>query len=81
MKACSFHDNDLNEWARVYRPPVEPLKRGEIEVEPEQTFREIAQQLGVTPQAVQQLQRSALKKCYAWCRERGLRLEDLITIR
>ena len=81
MKAFRVRDSDLDRWARVYRLPVEPLKRGEIEAEPERSFREIAVALNVTPQRAQQIQRNAIAKCRKWCAEHGLELSDLLELR
>lgn len=41
------------------------------------TLEAVAQELGVTPERVRQLEMQALRKCRRWCERNGYRLEDL----
>ncbi len=46
----------------------------------EVTHRQIARELGITHQRVQQIEREALRKCRTWCVAHGYRLEDLLPV-
>ena len=44
------------------------------------THAEIAEELGVSQQRIQQIERLALRKCRRWCEKRGLCLADLLPL-
>ena len=42
------------------------------------TLEQVGNEIGVTREYVRQLEVSALRKCRAWCKARGLRLDELL---
>lgn len=42
------------------------------------TLEAIAQELGISPERVRQIEFRALRKCRAWCLAHGWRFEDLV---
>lgn len=55
-----------------------PRARLTAEDRPGASLGEVAEALGVTRQAVQQIEVRAIRKCRAWCERHGYRLEDLL---
>jgi hypothetical protein len=75
------HEADLAEGLRtawkLYQPA--PYQRRELpKPHGEVSHEEIGRLLGVSKQAVAQLEARALRKCRAWCRLHGYELEDLL---
>ena len=80
VKAGIHEESTVDTWNRMvdrWRGPTPKAKPPRREVQ-HATLEEIASELGVTHQRVQQIERRALKKCRRWCAQHGLRLTDLL---
>ena len=80
---CS--DADIDEmhrtWAFLDRyepPPKRPREEGKRKVGRPLTLEESAAALGITREAVRQIENRALGKCRAWAEAHGYRLTDLL---
>ena len=74
-------DSDLEDAQHVAaflcRPAPRPPRRNR-HPDRERGLKEVAMLLGVSSQAVSQVELRALRKCRAWCAEQGLRIEDVL---
>ena len=80
IKAGIHEESAVDTWNRMvdrWRGPTPRAKPPKRIVE-HATFAEIAAELKVSHQAVQQIERRALRKCRRWCAQHGLRLTDLL---
>jgi hypothetical protein len=76
-----FSDSDLEDAQSVAnaffqptpRPPAQPRKNDR-----ESRLKEVAGVLGVSTQAISQIEQRALAKCREWCEANGWRLEDVL---
>ena len=69
-------DSDIEAAQRLLKWAPEQRKRSSDK--PERTLTDVAQELGVSTQAIAKTEKRALRKCRIWCEKRGLDLKRLL---
>ncbi|MCF7985194.1 MAG: hypothetical protein K9L70_12385 [Thiohalocapsa sp.] len=80
MAAHWLDEGELERLQRRWAWPTTPRRRRTHADtrDARMTLDELAAELGMSRQAVHQIEQKALEKCRRWCRARGLRLEDVL---
>ena len=73
-------DADLEDLQRLFgpgiTPPPPPPNRRDQRFQ--MTLEEVSREMSCSRTLVQMIEKSALRKCQAWCAANGLRLEDVL---